>query len=936
MSPGAPEELPGGVLDDLRERAKELTCLYRVDEILADSGSALGELAPLLVAALPPGWKYPEICGARLVVGRFRCRGATFSDGPSALAAPIRSEGAVVGELTVSYSEERPDADEGPFLAGERQLLNAIAERVSFYLTRRSLWLAHSQLESAEAEALGRRGDDWSVILSFLRGTDPRLLHRITRRMINHLGLSGAPEAAPLLERFLSGADGTGLAAPDDNTPLRRTELRDLSQLSDETFSIAARRLGGEEIVLSIRSWIAEDKASFLSDALEDGSQALPSILDAVARFRTTVGDSSALPPPFRRMLGASLIRRLFTERPDLIAAARDLVSLEDAEDLVGRIVYPAGSHGLLGGKAAGLFVARKILEKAADREPALAEVRTPRTWYVTSDSLRAFVDYNDLHELYYRRYMDAEQVRREYPHIVQLLKGSHFPPELSRGLSLALEDLADRPIIVRSSSLLEDRDGAAFAGKYTSLFLANRGTRQERLAALEDAIAEVFASTFGPDPISYRAARGLLDVHEEMAIMIQEVVGTRVGPYFLPAWAGVAFSSNELRWSPRLRRESGLLRLVPGLGTRAVDRTSDDYPLLLSPGQPELRLHVTPEETLHYAPRQVDAIDLETGAFVTLNLRELLREYGAEYPRVRDLVSIVREDRIRPPIGLEPDFETDDLVVTFQGLLRGGELPETVAALLRVLSEALGHPVDLEIASDGESLYLLQCRAQSRSEGSAAARIPENLPSESTLFEASRDVSNGSVPELTHVVWVDPAAYAALPTEGDGHRRVARAIGRLNRVLPPRHFALIGPGRWGSRGDLRLGVPVSYADIANAALLVEIARPSSPRGPELSFGTHFFLDLVEADIRYLPLHPEEAGGRLDTDFLRNAASSLSELVPESGDLAAVLRVIDVPATTGERILRVAMNADENRAVGYFDLPSDEHVGAAPREDSSS
>ena len=113
------------------------------------------------------------------------------------------------------------------------------------------------------------------------------------------------------------------------------------------------------------------------------------------------------------------------------------------------------------------------------------------------------------------------------------------------------------------------------------------------------DAIAEVYASIFGPDPTEYRAERGLLDVHEEMGIMIQEVVGQSVGKYFLPACSGVAFSNNEFRWSARIKREDGLLRLVPGLGTRAVDRVADDYPVLIAPGQPSLRVNVTADEVL-------------------------------------------------------------------------------------------------------------------------------------------------------------------------------------------------------------------------------------------------------------------------------------------------------------------------------------------------
>ena len=120
---------------------------------------------------------------------------------------------------------------------------------------------------------------------------------------------------------------------------------------------------------------------------------------------------------------------------------------------------------------------------------------------------------------------------------------------------------------------LLEDSFGAAFAGKYKSLFIANQGSKKERLAELIDAIAEVYASTFGPDPIEYRREQGLLDYHEEMGILIQEVVGKKVGDYFFPAFAGVALSNNEFRWSNRIKLEDGLVRMVPGLGTRAVDR---------------------------------------------------------------------------------------------------------------------------------------------------------------------------------------------------------------------------------------------------------------------------------------------------------------------------------------------------------------------------
>jgi len=210
------------------------------------------------------------------------------------------------------------------------------------------------------------------------------------------------------------------------------------------------------------------------------------------------------------------------------------------------------------------LFLASRIVREAEEQRAALGELRVPKTWYVPSDALLEFLRYNDMGDVYDRKYRDIDMIRQDYPYLVQAFKAAQFPPEVSKGLSAALDDFEQRPIIVRSSSLLEDRVGSAFSGKYKSLFLGNQGSKRQRLAALQDAVAEVYASVFGPDPIEYRVERGLLDVHEEMGIMIQEVVGKRLGPYFLPAFSGCAScpgwgrgrwigSATTIRcWSPR------------------------------------------------------------------------------------------------------------------------------------------------------------------------------------------------------------------------------------------------------------------------------------------------------------------------------------------------------------------------------------------------
>jgi phosphoenolpyruvate synthase/pyruvate phosphate dikinase len=204
------------------------------------------------------------------------------------------------------------------------------------------------------------------------------------------------------------------------------------------------------------------------------------------------------------------------SESLEFINVAKEVIEIKDFYELVGRIILPSHCYGKLGGKSAGLFLAKKIVEKSPAAE-LLRSIKVPRTWYIPSDGILEFIHYNNLEDVLSRKYMEIDQIRQDYPHLVQLFKSSVFPPAMAKGLSIALDDLGDRPIIVRSSSLLEDRAGSAFSGKYKSLFLGNEGPRQERLTALLDAIAEVYASVFGPDPTEYRAERGLLDVHEEM-----------------------------------------------------------------------------------------------------------------------------------------------------------------------------------------------------------------------------------------------------------------------------------------------------------------------------------------------------------------------------------------------------------------------------------
>jgi predicted nucleotidyltransferase len=401
---------------------------------------------------------------------------------------------------------------------------------------------------------------------------------------------------------------------------------------------------------------------------------------------------------------------------------------------------------------------------------------------------------------------------------------------------------------------------------------------------------------------------------------MIQAVVGKQVGKYFFPAFAGVAFSRNEFRWSPRIRREDGLMRLVPGLGTRAVDRLSDDYPTLVAPGQPNLRVNVSLDEVIRYSPRKLDVLDLEKNCFVTKDIKDILVEIGSEYPALSKIISIYRDGILQPPMGLLTDFEKSEVVVTFDGLISRTPFMNQIEAILKTLESALGVPVDVEFASDGTDFFLLQCRPQSHSAEESAMEIPPDVPEASLLFTARKYVPNGRVTDITHIVYVEPDRYGEI-ADLAGLVAVGEAVGKLNQLLPRRKFMLMGPGRWGSRGDIKLGVRVTYSDINNAAMIIEVARKKGNYVPDVSFGTHFFQDLVESGIRYLPLYPDDPGVKFNEKFLRSAPNQLPRLLPEYKELAKTLRVIDVPQSSGGKTVQVLMNGDRGLAVALFSEP---------------
>jgi hypothetical protein len=634
------------------------------------------------------------------------------------------------------------------------------------------------------------------------------------------------------------------------------------------------------------------------------------------------------------REITVVLIKGLISDQLAFVGIAKHLFSIADLKFILSRRI----GRGKIGGKAAGMLLAWKILTLAAKEDEPLAgaplsesmstkgSVILPESYFIGTDVFYDFMALNNLFHLNDQKYKAREEIEDDYPQVRRAFIGGRFLDRVVDGLREVLEKVGNRPLIVRSSSLLEDNFGTSFAGKYDSFFLPNQGTPRENLQDLLFAITRVYASVFSPDALFYRQQMGLLDYDERMAILLQEVQGQRHGDYFFPTLAGVAFSHNPFRWTSKIRREDGFLRLVCGLGTRAVERVAHDYPRMVALSHPQLRPEVGLAEIKRYSQRYADVIDLRHNEFRTVPVSDLL---SMEFPSARLLVSVDHGDYLQAPLAYEPALSPDDLVLTFDNLLTRTRFVSQMKEILKKLSAYFGVHVDVEFTASIEQSYpepgfcihLLQCRPQARQDDTQVVELPTTVAEKDILFTADRLVPQGRVQNIRYVVFVDPRAYAHIPDE-PARLQVARVVGWVNQALDEKSFVLMGPGRWGSNNP-ELGVKVTYADLYKTAMLIEIGLSDGDTAPEASYGTHFFQDLVEAKIYPLAVFPDQGDIRFNWDFFCNSPNVLSDLVPKAADFEHVVRVIDVPAVAKHKMLEVVMDDETNQALGYLRRYSD-------------
>ncbi len=585
------------------------------------------------------------------------------------------------------------------------------------------------------------------------------------------------------------------------------------------------------------------------------------------------------------------ICRHMIGREERILGLAIKHFSLQDLLDIKTRVI----GTGFIGGKAVGMLLAHNILRNDTEFDWK-SHLETHDSFYIGSNVYYSYIVHNNMWRLFMKQktsegyFSAASELRKE------MLLGS-FPEPIRDGLRKMLDYFGQYPIIIRSSSLLEDGFGNAFAGKYDSFFRVNQGSPEERLEQLEDAIRQIFVSAMSEDALSYRLQRGLHEQDEQMALLVQRVSGSYHHHYYFPELAGVGVSYNTFVWDKEMDPKAGMLRLVLGLGTRAVDRAEGDYPRIVALDAPLKRPHNGFEDTRKFSQRDVDLLNVNSNELETVSLLNLTKQ-KVEIPW-RDYAVLDRETM--QLIERRGQEKQDVWLLTFDQLFADKKFSSLMQRMLKVLETAYDYPVDVEFtvnftAEKAPKINVVQCRPLQTKGADTEVSVPQVVPEEETFFRSEGNFMGGNISQpLKWIIWVEPAEYSKLPLT-DKHE-IARLIGRLNKRIADKVDSptlLLGPGRWGTSTPA-MGVPISFSEISNLSAIAEVAFTSGNLMPELSFGSHFFQDLVEAEIFYLALFPENKNCFLNNKWLEQQSNSLEGLTPAGARFKSVVKVVRIP-----------------------------------------
>ena len=607
------------------------------------------------------------------------------------------------------------------------------------------------------------------------------------------------------------------------------------------------------------------------------------------------------------------LIRMMIAREAKVSHLASEYLDLKDLLRISKRII----GSGLIGGKSVGMIIARAILESSDSKWSEKLEIHD--SFFIGSDVFYTYLVENGI--WWKRRKLVKGDAFLDGLDEVQLrIYEGHFSQSIQDQFLLMLVYYGQSPIIVRSSSLLEDAYGNAFSGKYESIFLANQGTPEQRLSKFISAVKEIYASTISRNALTYRKKRGLLDKDEQMALLVQRVSGSMHGNNFFPQLAGVGFSYNPYVWDPSIKPESGVARIVFGLGTRAVER-KDDYTCLVALNVPEKKIAKNEDELRKYTQKKVDLIDLEQDRLSTIEFNDILPDI--ENQATTSLFTEIDIDSIeRLRERNRPIYSAYSL--TFRELFKRTDFVEHLEELLQTIEDAYESPVDVEFTANFKTkndylINLLQCRPFQVRQETFKVRAPEQVDPNNIVFKTKGPIIGRSrLMDIDFLIYVRPEIFGQIPVK----RRyaVARAIGVLthDRRMADKRIMLIGPGRWGTASP-ELGIPISFPEIENVTVIGEIAQMHEGLIPDVSLGTHFFNDLVEMDMLYFAVYPGRTDLFIKKTTLKKQDNVIHDYLTANDETRHAITLYEFIGNSGGSRMHLFMDSLKQEGICYLD-----------------
>ena len=523
---------------------------------------------------------------------------------------------------------------------------------------------------------------------------------------------------------------------------------------------------------------------------------------------------------------------------------------------------------GSLGGKGRGLAFIGAMVKRYPKLESDNFAVNIPKTVVICTDIFDEFMETNELYPVALGD-VDDETILRYF------LRAS-LPSRLIEDL-MAFFDVVKSPIAVRSSSLLEDSHYQPFAGIYSTYMVPKIEEKYDMLRTVSDAIKAVYASVFYKDSKAYMTATSNLIDQEKMAIVLQEVVGSRYNDHFYPTMSGVARSLNFYPIGNE-KAEDGIANIALGLGKYIVD---GGQTLRFSPRHPHSILQMS---TMDFALRETQtrfyALDLKNMAeafsvddafnLVKLGLKDADAEGSLKY--------IVSTYDPYDQIIRDGYYPGGRKILSFVNILQHDVFPlaDTLDQILRIGQQEMGRPVEIEFAVNMDpsdhtraTFYLLQIRpiVDNKEIMDEDLSLVKN---EETILSSTSVLGHGIVGDVQDIIYVKTGAF-----NSSNNQLIAYEIEKMNRSFTDQEkgYVLVGPGRWGS-SDSWLGIPVKWPHISNARVIVECGLENYRVDP--SQGTHFFQNLTSFGVGYFTVNPFKGDGWFDEAFL-NAQPAVEE-----------------------------------------------------------